>query len=362
MAQPKSDNSFLAKSKFKWDDIEPVQQYDGDATILNFKYTPDYQELMDYFRAIVQKQEISERAYEIAGFVIEVLCSNYNAWYIRKQCLEKLTDKLSYENEKEFIDELIEQNEKVFQIWDHRKYVIEKLNDCSGEIDFLEDVFYQDNKNYHAWSYRIWLCEQFNLYKDEWDLIQKYFKEDIRNNSAYNYRYFLFQYYFYKENEKNIDQELEFAFQMIQEDPENESSWNYLQGFFQKYEFKSLQQYQNDAQKNEISTKNNSIFHKPISNHKFSDFPQVKKFALKLLEENQENRFLLNLLINIYLLENENILTALQHLNLLATKADKIRVNYWNWFTQNVEKDFQSQINKEKQTQTQKTEETKQQQ
>jgi len=38
---------------------------------------------MDYFRGILHSGEISERAYEIAGFVVEKLASNYNAWYLR---------------------------------------------------------------------------------------------------------------------------------------------------------------------------------------------------------------------------------------------------------------------------------------
>lgn len=84
MEKPRSDNSFLHKSQFKWDDVKIVKQYDGKPPILNLKYTPDYEELMDYFRGILQSGEISERAYEITGFVLELLCSNYNAWYLRQ--------------------------------------------------------------------------------------------------------------------------------------------------------------------------------------------------------------------------------------------------------------------------------------
>ena len=38
---------------------------------------------MDYFLSVFNAEEISTRSFEITGFVIEVMCSNYNAWYLR---------------------------------------------------------------------------------------------------------------------------------------------------------------------------------------------------------------------------------------------------------------------------------------
>ena len=35
---------------------------------------------MDYFRALVHKQEISERMFELTNEVIQLLCGNYTAW------------------------------------------------------------------------------------------------------------------------------------------------------------------------------------------------------------------------------------------------------------------------------------------
>lgn len=45
---------------------------------------------MNYFRAIVKSNEISKRAYEISGFVLNCLSSNYNAYFIRMKYLESL--------------------------------------------------------------------------------------------------------------------------------------------------------------------------------------------------------------------------------------------------------------------------------
>ena len=47
-----------------WADLSPVLQYDtGLAPICAIKYRKDYEEVMSYFRAILKKQEVSERAF-----------------------------------------------------------------------------------------------------------------------------------------------------------------------------------------------------------------------------------------------------------------------------------------------------------
>lgn len=50
---------------------------------------------------------------------------------------------------------------------EHRRQVIEELNDFKGEIEFLHKIFDDDNKNYHGWTYRVWLCDKFKLYDEE---------------------------------------------------------------------------------------------------------------------------------------------------------------------------------------------------
>lgn len=58
-------------------------------------------EMMDYFRAMVAKSEFSERSFELAGFVLESISTNYNAFLIRRRCLESLPQ-LSYKDELTF--------------------------------------------------------------------------------------------------------------------------------------------------------------------------------------------------------------------------------------------------------------------
>ena len=50
--------------------------------------------------------------FELSGLVIEQLCSNYTAWYIRKKCITELN--LDLQDELDFLEEKIDGNEKVF--------------------------------------------------------------------------------------------------------------------------------------------------------------------------------------------------------------------------------------------------------
>lgn len=55
-----------------WNDIEPVPQFSDDVEILKIQYEDKYKETNDYFRAILQKNEISMRAYHLTTEVITV--------------------------------------------------------------------------------------------------------------------------------------------------------------------------------------------------------------------------------------------------------------------------------------------------
>lgn len=55
----------------EWKDITPVEQYPGGvAPIAPIPYPKAYVEVMGYFRAIVAKEEVSERAFNLTSKVI----------------------------------------------------------------------------------------------------------------------------------------------------------------------------------------------------------------------------------------------------------------------------------------------------
>ena len=75
----------------QWDDLVPIPQYEeGLAPICAIHYSKDYEEVNDYFRAILKKQEVSERAYHLTTEVITFSEGNYTAWFYRRKCIEEL--------------------------------------------------------------------------------------------------------------------------------------------------------------------------------------------------------------------------------------------------------------------------------
>ena len=70
----------------------------------------------------------------------------------RRECLKILKSDLH--EELDFMDLFSKENPKNYQIWYHRRAVVELLGDASRELDFCSEVFEIDSKNYHAWAHR----------------------------------------------------------------------------------------------------------------------------------------------------------------------------------------------------------------
>lgn len=70
----------------------------------------------------------------------------------RRQCLRYLGSDLV--EELSFMDTFAEENPKNYQIWYHRRAIVEEHGDAAGELEFCAKVFATDAKNYHAWAHR----------------------------------------------------------------------------------------------------------------------------------------------------------------------------------------------------------------
>ncbi|KAF0978564.1 hypothetical protein FDP41_002384 [Naegleria fowleri] len=230
-------------------DLTPIPQDEGPNPVVQIAYTDEFKETMNYFRAIVQRNEMSERALLITEEAIELNPANYTAWHFRRLVLDALNYDLS--KEIEYLNRVSEDNPKNYQIWYHRQALIEKLRVTEGEKEFVEKMFDDDSKNYHVWTYRQWLVKEFSLWEGELDFVERLLAKDLRNNSAWNYRFFVIQNTT-DDFEKNIQvrrDEIDFAFKYILMAPNNESPWNYAKGMTtfkldeKSEEYKELLQY-----------------------------------------------------------------------------------------------------------------------
>lgn len=65
------------------------------------------------------------------------------------------------EDELEYIKQIGIEYPKNYQIWHHRRVIVEKLQDGSKELEFTAALLDQDSKNYHAWQHRQWAIKTF---------------------------------------------------------------------------------------------------------------------------------------------------------------------------------------------------------
>lgn len=215
------------KNRPEWADVEPVS-IKTQTSIMDIKYTARYEEAFSYFRAMLVKDERSERSLELTADCIELQRSNFSVWYFRRRILRKLKHHLA--DELTFVERAIEIEPKNYQVWHHRKTIVEWLRDGSHEKRLTASVITVDNKNYHAWQHRQWAIKEFNLWEGELEFTDAHLVLDIRNNSAWNHRFYVVKETRRYEYKLWIDEELSMVHKRIENMPDNESSWSYLRG------------------------------------------------------------------------------------------------------------------------------------
>lgn len=65
----------------KWEDVVPIPQDEGGPNPLAaIAYTDGYSEAMSYLRAVMAKNEMSERALELTEDIIAINPAHYTVW------------------------------------------------------------------------------------------------------------------------------------------------------------------------------------------------------------------------------------------------------------------------------------------
>ncbi|KAB7506782.1 Protein farnesyltransferase/geranylgeranyltransferase type-1 subunit alpha [Armadillidium nasatum] len=314
MSVIESDNSSSAEEEYifyrdrpDWKDLTPIPQDDGPHPVVKIAYTDAFQDVYDYFRAIVARGELSERALLLTEDAIQMNAANYTVWQYRR----KIIKHINYDLKKEidFCREMIEINPKNYQVWHHRRVIVEWLGDPSKELLFTRIIFNSDAKNYHAWEHRQWVLI---FLMNELDYVEELIQEDIRNNSAWNQRYFVISRTT-GFTEDVIKKEINYTKAAIEKLGNNESSWNYLKGI---------------------------LIH---SSSRLSELEDLEKWCWDLYKVRGETcPFLISFLIDLLedkmeastMDENErrqNLEQALKLCESLAGEHDKIRREYWRF-------------------------------
>jgi len=306
-----ADESYtLYKDRPEWRDVIPTDPEDDfPHQVVRIAYSPEFKDCFDYFRAIIEKGELSQRAFQLTTDCIKQNPANYTVWEYRRQIIKALNIEL--DSEFAWTSSIIARNIKNFQVWHHRQMICKMANNGNNEIPLVNTILMKDEKNYHAWQHRQWAIKTYSMYSGEMDLVDQFLTKDIYNNSAWNHRYFIIN------NTSGwtkdvIDNEIDFTISKIKYAIDNESVWNYLRA---------------------------------IIKHDLLEYEKVVCFVTDLWEENKKcdngQRIRHLAAFNVDMLAQQakkdkskcpdSKSQAIGILKMLIEDLDPIRTNYWNY-------------------------------
>lgn len=116
----------------------------------------------------------SSSTLSLTAHIISLNSANYTAWDFRRRCLDHLLTPLPsnerilrWQNEISYIDEVARQTPKNYQLWHHRRAIVERINQPGHELQHTVNNEYTstyctDGRPYYAHFL------QDNRYIDRW--------------------------------------------------------------------------------------------------------------------------------------------------------------------------------------------------
>lgn len=136
-----------------WQNVSPIIQADQTGALAAIAYSPRYSEAMSYLRALMAKDEVSERALALTEDLISMNPAHYTVWIYRMRVLRDLWKKSSNadegdESEVSTPDSLEAQAEQHIVIDDYL------WANVQSELRWLDELSFRNLKNYQIWHHR----------------------------------------------------------------------------------------------------------------------------------------------------------------------------------------------------------------
>ncbi|XP_053992603.1 protein farnesyltransferase/geranylgeranyltransferase type-1 subunit alpha-like isoform X2 [Hylaeus volcanicus] len=324
---------------------------------LSYKYSTLY-------KLYETKHFASEDNLKLTTELIDANESNYTVWRIRRQCLLSWMHSLETKEknnfllkELDFIIYYCNQSAKCYQVWYHRRWIMQQMNDvqvASLEKKRIEFNLEEDQKNFNLWQYRTFLqdfiysnkscnsasCDNLfftnplKMLKKRcncWLKEEKKFSEfmialDHRNNSAWNLRVVAVKNHAKALLQMNL---FDKATNELRDDiltPHNEPSWNALCSYFFKEDQLLL------ATTTTCSCQNiSTCILCDRARFKWTDSKiqtMITSLIDQVLKQDSTNRFCLYVHY-LYCLSLDDYSKCYQILDKLST-VDQQRVTFWN--------------------------------
>jgi len=244
----------LLSEEPEWSDLTPIPQKEGVEPVVQILYDKEYSDAMGLLRAVMLKGELSARALHLTSLIIFMNSAHFTVWEFRRCVLGHLASRAKWMHELEFMQEINHMNTKNYQLWNHRRAVIQMLFPQPGqeqqqprlamdtlelytledEFAYLAGVLAEDSKHYHCWAHRQWLVGAYERWRGEMDFTTGLLQSDVYNNSAWNHRFFVLSSGGVPLNGALFQHEVVFALNGLEDHRENESAWSFLTGLLFK--------------------------------------------------------------------------------------------------------------------------------
>lgn len=366
----------------EYSDLIPIPQDDGPNPVVLIRYTNEFTLVHNYFRALLARDEKSERALKLTSKVIKLNSANYTAWQYRRDIIFTLD--LDLFQELEFCRKVAVKSPKNYQLWWHRRLIIQAINDPSSskngnsncsestnnntnestsdiiseqkemsgkksvsfaydmrlEKELIRKILKSDAKNYHAWSHLHWILRAYpHLFDDELQYLEKeLLRLDIRNNSAWNHRHFVICNTVTYSTMDVLQKEIDFCRLKIGKVVNNDSVWYYYSDLI----LKQLKTFAFNCNANDVNVNGNDAW----IDIRLEQIEWVRKLLETHPYCNRAVLFYVDLLTEETFANEEGLEQAIELLQLLASKLDRIRHKYYKYLIIGVEKKLTALSNK----------------